>query len=111
MENSAVSPVPLPKSCWSCAAPVGPEDHYCRNCGRGQGAYIPWQYKHWGIIVITLFGLGPFSLFFLWRSPVISKSAKFVYTAVISLATFYVLGRLQALLTYYQTILGGAQPY
>ncbi len=94
--------------CWSCGAMIGGADSYCRNCGKGQGARVPWQYKHWGVIVITLFGLGPFSLFFLWRSPVISRTAKFVYTALIMALTFWVLGSLRQLWLLYQAALSGA---
>lgn len=100
------SPVPLPKPCWSCGAMIAPEDRYCRYCGRGQGAYVSWQYQHWGIIALTLLG-GPLSLFFVWRSPVISRNAKFVYTAGISLLTLFVLDRLNRLWVMYQAALGG----
>lgn len=90
---------------------IGREDHYCRDCGRGQGDYVSWQYKHWGIIVLTLFGLGPFSLFLLWRSPVISRNAKLAYTAAITLATIFLLDRLHRLWLFYQAALGGMQAY
>jgi len=102
MENSDDLP------CWSCGTLIWSGDNYCRSCGKGQGGHVPWQYKHWGIIVITLFGLGPFSLFFLWRSPVISKKAKFAYTAVIILLTFYVADQLHKFWLYFQAALGGA---
>lgn len=81
-------------------------DRYCRHCGRGQGGYVTWQYKHWGVIAITLLG-GPVSLFFLWRSPVISRNAKFAYTAVISLVTLYFIDQLNRLWMAYQSALAG----
>lgn len=76
--------------CWNCAGVISSADHYCRFCGMGQGSFIPWYYRHWGIIVATLFGLGPFGLWFAWRSPVVSRTAKIVYTIVIGVLTWYV---------------------
>lgn len=100
------SPVPLPVPCWACGAMIAGEDRYCRCCGRGQGGYVTWQYKHWGVIAITLLA-GPLSLVFLWRSPVISRNAKFAYTAVIALLTLFVLDRFNRLWVMYQAALGG----
>lgn len=111
MEGKLNSPVPLPRPCWSCGRMIDPEDSYCRFCGRGQGGHVPWQYRHWGVIVITLLGLGPFSLFFLWRSPVISRNAKIAYTAAILAVTLYVLHMLQQLWTLYTAALGAMPVY
>ncbi len=99
------------RSCWSCKAVIAAEDSYCRVCGKGQGSHVPWQYKHWGIIVITLFGLGPFSLFYLRRSPVISRNAKFGYTAVILLLTLFVLDRIYKAWVVFQALLGSLPVY
>lgn len=82
-------------ACWSCRAPIDQDDNYCRRCGMGQGGHVPWQYKHWGVAAVTLLGLGPFSLFYLWRSPVISRGSKVVYTLAILLATLMVIGWLR----------------
>ncbi|HUT85359.1 MAG TPA: hypothetical protein VMW66_00820, partial [Elusimicrobiales bacterium] len=54
--------------CWGCKKPMSSKDRYCKYCGRGQGKYVSWYYHHWGIIVLTLFALGPFALFFVLRS-------------------------------------------
>ena len=100
-----------PKPCWACGAVIDTGDNYCRFCGKGQGERLPWQYKHWGVIVITLIGLGPFSLFYLWRSPVISRGAKLAYTAAILLLTFYVAEQLYRLWAVFQATLGAMPVY
>jgi hypothetical protein len=111
MDNAAIPGAGKTAPCWGCGNNIDAADAYCRFCGRGQGSRVPWQYKHWGVIVITLLGLGPFSLFYLWRSPVISRGAKLAYSAAILLATWYVVDRLYALWTFTQQMLGGAQLY
>lgn len=110
MEAPVNSPVALSGPCWACGARIDQADRYCRFCGRGQAAYVPWQYKHWGVVVLTLLA-GPFSLFFLWRSPVISRNGKFAYTAAISLLTLYFIDRLHRLWVFYQAALSGMQSY
>lgn len=75
-------------ACWACGAGLDAGDNYCGKCGRGQGRYLHWYYKHWGAVVLTL-ALGPFSLFFVWRSPILSRTAKWAYTAVIAPLTWY----------------------
>ena len=75
-------------TCWSCSKNIDPADNFCRHCGRGQGKNVPWYYQHWGIIVSAL-GLGPFVLVLVWRSPRLSKEARWVYTALVALITWY----------------------
>jgi hypothetical protein len=111
MDAAANIDAEKPATCWGCGRPIGPEDAYCRFCGRGQGTHVPWQYKHWGVITLTLLGLGPFSLFYVWRSPVISRGAKQVYTALILLATYYVVAQFYRLWVFYQGVLGGMQSF
>ncbi|MFH1618679.1 MAG: zinc ribbon domain-containing protein [bacterium] len=77
--------------CWHCARTLDPGDNYCRHCGKGQGLHAPWCYKHWGIIFLTFFAVGPFSLFFVWRSPVLSPLAKKIYTAAILIFTWLII--------------------
>jgi len=79
--------------CWSCRAQIDAADNYCRRCGAGQGKHAPWYYKHWGIILITLLGLGPFSLILVWRSPVMWKRTKWIYTVAIILGTWFMTWR------------------
>ncbi|MDA8132555.1 MAG: hypothetical protein M0011_13710 [Elusimicrobia bacterium] len=98
-------------SCWSCGAVIDQGDNYCRRCGKGQGGSVPWYYRHWGVILITLLGLGPFSLFYVWRSPLISRGGKQVYTALISLATVFVLYELHRIWLLYQSLLSGMQGF
>lgn len=105
-EGSGVKP-----ACWACGAPVDAQDSYCRRCGRGQGEHLPWYYKPWGIIAATIFGLGPFSIFLVWRSPRLSPGAKAGYTAGILLVTAYAVHRLRQLLMFYQSVLTGMTPY
>lgn len=101
----------LPKPCWACGAVISTEDRYCRHCGKGQGGRVPWHYTHWGVIVLTLVGLGPFSLFYLWRSPVISRGAKLAYSAGIILLTLFIVDRFYRMWQSFQSLLGGAQIY
>lgn len=97
-------------ACWACGSPLDPADKYCRNCGRGQNERAAWYYKPWGIIVLTLFGLGPFSIILVWRSPRLSPAAKAGYTAAILLLTAYAVHRFRQLLALYQSALTG-MPY
>jgi len=99
------------RPCWSCGAMIDSLDNYCRKCGKGQDTHVPWQYTHWGVIVITLLGLGPFSLIYVWRSPVISRNGKITYTGFILLFTWYVVNSLYRILNAYQAVLGGAGMY
>ncbi len=97
--------------CWACGTGLDVGDNYCRKCGKGQGGSIHWYYKHWGAAVLTL-ALGPFSLFFVWRSPVLSRNAKWAYTAVIALLTWYAARAFYGFWRFYQDMLSGMQlPY
>jgi hypothetical protein len=73
--------------CWNCRKPVAAEDHYCRFCGKDLVSF-PWYYQHWGILVLTFFALGPFSLVLVWRSPAISRTARWIYTALAMFLTY-----------------------
>lgn len=69
---------------------------------------MPWQYQHLGAIVLTL-GLGPFSLFYIWRSPVISRNAKIAYTGFILLLTWFAIDFFNKVWSSAQAMLAGAQ--
>lgn len=97
--------------CWACGAEIGSQDRYCRHCGKGQGEQIPWYYRHWGIILMTLFGLGPFSLVLVWRSPLLSREARAAYTAAILLVTWFVADRLYRVWAFFQETMGGMAGY
>jgi hypothetical protein len=75
--------------CWHCREAILLNDCYCRYCGRGQGKYVSWYYKHLGIILLGFFAIGPFALFFVWRSPVLGIRAKWIYTILITFMTVY----------------------
>ena len=83
-----VVPIPGEPSavCWSCKKNIDAQDHFCRHCGCGQGDYVKWYYKHWGILV-SIFLSGPLVLPFVWRSPVISKQWKWIYSVVLIAGT------------------------
>ena len=98
-------------ACWACGEAVAEGDNYCRSCGKGLGDHIPWQYRHWGIIALTLAGLGPFSLLFVWRSPFLSKESKIFYTAAITAGTAFVVRSFYKVWQYYETLLGGGLQY
>jgi ribosomal protein L40E len=83
-ENISENPV-----CWACGAAMPPENNYCGKCGQGRGRFVHWYYKHTGAVFLTL-TIGPFALYFIWRSPVLSRGAKCAYTAIISIVTWYV---------------------
>ncbi len=104
LQNTAFSE-PKPCACWSCGSHMSPEDNYCRKCGKGQGPFVDWYYKHWGLIVLIL-GCGPFALYFVWRSPVVSLNAKRVYTAVILLFTWYTISAFYHVWTFFHAMLG-----
>ena len=97
---------PAPRPCWSCGAFVDPGDRFCRNCGKGQGADVPWYYRHWGIILLALFGLGPFALIPIWRSPILSRNAKLAYTAALIAATAFVGWRVYQAWLFARSLLG-----
>ena len=44
---------------------------------------VPWYYKPVGIVVLTLFVLGPLSVPLVWRSPAISPRGRWIGTALI----------------------------
>ncbi len=70
------------KECYKCRNQLLPEHNYCSVCGAGQGRYVRWYYKHWGIILL-IFLTGPIAIFFVIFSPIISRISKYIYTAVI----------------------------
>ena len=97
-----------PCACRVCGANISVEDNYCRKCGQGQGRFVHWYYKHFGIVFLT-FCAGLFSLYFVWRSPVLSRNAKWAYTGFIILASWYMLSVLYRFWVSFQAALGGLQ--
>ena len=97
--------------CWNCGGKIAPVDKYCRHCGKGQGGKLPWYYSHAGIIAITLLGLGPFSLGYVWKSPRLSREAKWVYTVLILVLTWYLVSYVYDFYTRLTATLTGLQGY
>lgn len=104
MQQPDPSKIPLPRPCWACGRMLEPQDRFCRYCGKGQGDSAAWYYKHWGIIVLLL-GLGPFALYFVWRSPVITRGAKLVYSAIGLAFALYLVRAFYAVWNFYTAFL------
>ena len=69
--------------CYNCKKEIEDTDNYCRYCGAGQGSHIAWYYKMWGVWVL-LFLIGPFCLWFLYKSPYKNKTVKFINAVLIT---------------------------
>ena len=76
--------------CYKCKEIIEDKDNYCRFCGAGQGSHIPWYYKLWGVWIL-FFLIGPFCLWFLYKSPSKNKTAK-VLNALIIILVSVILG-------------------
>lgn len=75
-------------NCWRCRGEIGDFDNFCKYCGAGQGKNAAWYYKLWGVWIL-FFCIGPFNLFFLWRSPSTGKKAKMINTVIFLLLTVW----------------------
>jgi len=64
-------------ACWKCRQQIDAADNYCRHCGAGQRDKINFYYQQWGVWLL-FFVIGPFNLWFLFKSPVISKKWKII---------------------------------
>jgi hypothetical protein len=84
-------------ACWSCSGRIDSQDKFCRHCGNGQGENLPWYYKTWGLIFLALFGLGPFVLPMVWRSPALDRGRKLILSAAVCAFTVYVCWRMYTL--------------
>lgn len=69
--------------CFNCKKEIEETDNYCRFCGAGQGSHIAWYYKMWGVWIL-LFIIGPFCLWFLYKSPCKNKTVKIINAVLIS---------------------------
>ena len=87
--HCSAAPDIKPAACPHCKAAIDARDQFCRRCGKPQdGSRAAWYYKHWGIWAMTCL-VGPFSLAAVWRSPVLTKTAKWAYTAAIVAITVW----------------------
>jgi len=82
IEKIDIKKIQNKKICYKCSNIILKEDNFCRYCGAGQGSYVKWYYRHWGIILL-MFLLGPFALIFVILSPSISTTAKWIYAFII----------------------------
>ena len=55
--------------------------------------------------------MGPFALYFVWRSPRMSQNAKFAYSAAIMVITWWLISVMYKIWAFYQTFLGSMQTY
>ncbi len=78
------------RACWSCGHPIDDGDRYCRQCGQGQGAWLPWYYRPVWIALLGLTALGPFVLPLVWRSPRLSRTEKWIMSAIVVVVFAYV---------------------
>ena len=49
---------------------------------------VKWHYSVWGVLILLSI-LGPFGLFFLWKSPVFSRTSKWIWTFAILVLTVF----------------------
>ncbi len=75
--------------CWACGKMADSHDNFCRFCGKDLVSF-PWYYQHWGIILLTFIALGPLSIVLVWRSPVLSRTARWIYTIALAAFTYWV---------------------
>ena len=101
MENKKIN-------CWMCKEEIDCEDKYCRYCGKGQNKNAKLPYTLLGITVL-LFVIGPFCLFNLWKSPLIKREAKGLYTAfIVGIMLFITIGIIYGIyfiISYYAKVL------
>lgn len=92
--DAPVPPPPAPALCWDCRRVLAPADRYCRVCGQGQGEWVAWYYRRWGIALATLLGLGPFGLVLVRRTPVMEARERWAWAGAILALTAWVGWRL-----------------
>jgi ribosomal protein L32 len=81
---------PSAARCWSCGHAIDGDDHYCRRCGLGQGAFLPWYYRPLWIVVLALTALGPLALPLVWRTPRLGRTGKWITSVVVVAVSAYV---------------------
>lgn len=77
--------------CWTCAQTVDEQDRFCRHCGIGQGANLPWYYEPFWIGFLALFAMGPFALSLVWKTPKLSTRGRWLFTAGLLFLTAYII--------------------
>lgn len=69
--------------CPRCKKEIDNSDNFCRFCGERQGECTAWYYTLWGVWVLFLL-IGPFCLWFLYKSPTKNKTAKFINAIILT---------------------------
>lgn len=72
----------------------------------GQGPCVPWYYQWWGI-ALTVLGLGPFSLYFVWRSPRLTPTGRWIGFILIGAFTAYLVWSFFVTMNLLKTALSG----
>lgn len=76
----------------------------------GQGSHIAWYYKMWGVWIL-LFIIGPFCLWFLYKSPTKNKKVKIInavlITAVSAIFCYQFYAAVKRLNDFYSSLLSG----
>ena len=49
---------------------------------------VKWHYSVWGVLILLSL-LGPFGLFFLWKSPLFGRTSKWIWTLAVLVLTLF----------------------
>ena len=97
--------------CYNCKKEIDATDNYCRFCGKGQGSHIAWYYRMWGVWIL-LFIIGPFCLWFLYKSPYQNKKVKIInavlITAISALFCYQFYISVKRLNDFYSSLISGS---
>jgi|GEM_PF-1898199 len=77
----------LPASCPKCGLLLDASAAFCSRCGANQNYGKAWYYHPVWITVLALLVLGPFGLYFVWKSRLMGVAQKWVLTVLILLYT------------------------
>ncbi|MCC6488888.1 MAG: zinc-ribbon domain-containing protein [Candidatus Hydrogenedentes bacterium] len=82
--TASVPPVPGRVLCPRCGHTIDSWDNFCRYCGRPMKARAksnaPWYYEPLWILVLSIAVIGPLALPLVWKSPKLTRSAKWGFT-------------------------------
>ena len=80
--RSSATPPARPPLCWSCGKIIADSDAFCRHCGRRQMRGDTWYYRSGWILFLTFFVLGPLTLPLILRSPILTRTEKWLLATV-----------------------------
>ena len=78
------------KNCWMCGKEIDSEDRYCRHCGKKQDKWAQFPYTL-TCAVLLFFIVGPFCLINVWRSPIIKRDMKFIFSVLVGVVSYAVM--------------------